>query len=220
MQTWILLATVASALAADAINNRPIVGILTQPLNTEIGNSSKTNITYIAASYVKFVESAGARVVPIHFDASESEIKTLLKSINGVLLPGGGADIGNMTAFGKATKLVYDSVLEMNTAGDVFPLYGTCMGFQQLVLLTAETDSVICEKCYDSEGTPLPLDFTPAARSSKFFKDMAPDLYDALGKENITENSHHDGINPEVFKTNPHLKVRVGSKCNNWATHF
>jgi gamma-glutamyl hydrolase len=185
---------------------------------------------HLECSYVKFVESAGARVVPIHFDSrygvlttlypagtancthntvscSEDDIKALLKSVNGVLFPGGGADIGNKTAFAKSSKLIYDSVLEMNKAGDYFPLYGTCMGFQQLVVLTSESDSIICPHCYDSEGMPLPLDFTPEARASKLFKGMDSSLYAALGKENITENSHHDGIDPSSFVTNQQLKV-------------
>ena len=41
-------------------NSRPVIGILTQPgLNDE---------EYIAASYVKYAEAAGARVVPIRYE--------------------------------------------------------------------------------------------------------------------------------------------------------
>jgi hypothetical protein len=35
------------------------------------------NTTYIAVSYVEFLESAGARVVPIHYDSSDGELKAL-----------------------------------------------------------------------------------------------------------------------------------------------
>ena len=59
-----------------AENDRPIVGILTQPLGTE-QNSSKSSTTMIAASYVKFLESAGARVVPVHYDSSAAELTAL-----------------------------------------------------------------------------------------------------------------------------------------------
>lgn len=49
------------------LNNRPIVGILTQGGLPEDKFVPKDG-TYIAASYVKFVESGGARVVPILAD--------------------------------------------------------------------------------------------------------------------------------------------------------
>jgi gamma-glutamyl hydrolase len=50
----------------SALNNRPIIGILAQPGTGGFGlKEAKPEVQYIAASYVKFVESAGARVVPI-----------------------------------------------------------------------------------------------------------------------------------------------------------
>ena len=47
----------------DEIRNpRPIIGIVAQ---TAYGKLAKHGPSYIAVSYVKYVESAGARVVPI-----------------------------------------------------------------------------------------------------------------------------------------------------------
>ena len=49
-------------------NLKPVLGILTQELSYKL-NFKYTNIydSYIAASYVKWIESAGARVVPIRY---------------------------------------------------------------------------------------------------------------------------------------------------------
>lgn len=49
------------------VNNRPIIGVLSQEQSYYLaGKYPKENYTsYIAASYVKAVESSGARVVPI-----------------------------------------------------------------------------------------------------------------------------------------------------------
>ena len=49
--------------------------------------------TYIAASYVKYLEMAGARVVPIHYKSSSDQLAALFKKINGILFPGGGMDL-------------------------------------------------------------------------------------------------------------------------------
>lgn len=50
----------------ESTNNKPIIGILAEEvpehISAEIPNYYKN---YIAASYVKFVEGAGARAVPI-----------------------------------------------------------------------------------------------------------------------------------------------------------
>eukprot|EP00073_Rattus_norvegicus_P023865 XP_006237991.1 PREDICTED: gamma-glutamyl hydrolase-like [Rattus norvegicus] len=45
-------------------SKRPIIGIIMQEC---YGNMTKLGRFYIAASYVKFIESAGARVVPIRY---------------------------------------------------------------------------------------------------------------------------------------------------------
>lgn len=52
------------------LNNRPIVGILTQA-GLEEDKFVPKDGSYIASSYVKFVEAGGARVVPILADTPE-----------------------------------------------------------------------------------------------------------------------------------------------------
>lgn len=48
---------------------RPLIGILSQG-----GSPAPEGSSYIASSYVKFVESAGARAVPILHDMSHAEV--------------------------------------------------------------------------------------------------------------------------------------------------
>lgn len=43
----------------DVLNEKPVIGIITQP--SLFKDYPSANYSYIAASYVKFVESAGAR---------------------------------------------------------------------------------------------------------------------------------------------------------------
>ena len=51
---------------------RPLIGILSQG-----GSPAPEGSSYIASSYVKFVESAGARAVPILHDMSHAEVCVL-----------------------------------------------------------------------------------------------------------------------------------------------
>lgn len=213
----LLLASLHLATCADGaagLNDRPIIGVLTQPLNVELVAEDyglgvdRGNRSYIAASYVKFAESSGARVVPLHFDASDAELTTLFKQINGIIFPGGGAEIRKVPGnrFREAAELLYNLALSANDNNDVFPIHGTCLGFQMLSVIAAKSDGVICAKCYDTEGTPLPLDFTPEARTSKLFSTASASLISALKTENITENSHVNGVEPKDFESNTHLK--------------
>lgn len=193
--------------------DRPIVGVLTQRLNVELDDFQVSaelvheNLTMIAASYVKFAESAGARVVPIHYDAPVEVLRELFGKINGIIFPGGGVSIFNTpdNTYRQTAELLYNMAVKANDNGDVFPIVGTCLGFQLLSVITAQDDGVICRRCFKSEGLPLPLDFTPAAKSSTLFAQVPTALLKALGSENITENSHSSGVTPQAFDDNRRL---------------
>ena len=208
-----LLVSLALSLPTDEVNLRPIVGVLTQPLGAEgtVGSNAGAragNTTYIAASYVKFLESAGARVVPVHYDSSAEELTALFNSINGLLLPGGGADLSNTTRIRRSGQHLYKLAIAANEAGDAFPIWGTCMGFQFLSLLTSGKDSILCHDCYNSMGVPLPLEFVePAASQSSLFGGMDATLKQWLATQKLTANSHHDGIKPATFDSDARLKA-------------
>ncbi|XP_063611998.1 uncharacterized protein LOC134785559, partial [Penaeus indicus] len=98
--------------------------------------------SYIAASYVKFMEAAGARVVPILINQDKEYYERILSSINGVLFPGGAVAIDQTSGYGRAGKLIYDTAVQMNKDGDVFPLWGTCLGFELLMGLAAKGQEI------------------------------------------------------------------------------
>lgn len=51
------------------LNFRPVIGILSHPGDGASGRlNNASSASYIAASYVKFVESAGARVIPLIYN--------------------------------------------------------------------------------------------------------------------------------------------------------
>ncbi|KAJ8037019.1 Gamma-glutamyl hydrolase [Holothuria leucospilota] len=93
--------------------------------------------TYLPATYVKFIESAGARVVPIFVNKDDDYYEKLFNSINGVMWPGGGLDNLTGSGYGQAGKIFYDLAIKSNKAGDYFPIWGTCQGFELIVSLIA-----------------------------------------------------------------------------------
>jgi len=103
----------------ECLNVRPIIGILSQPTD---GDLTKYGSQYIAASYVKYIESAGARVVPILYDSGVTNITTLLGYINGILFPGGGSDLTG--TYLTAVQTIYNYVIQANEKKKITFLYG------------------------------------------------------------------------------------------------
>jgi gamma-glutamyl hydrolase len=166
-----------------------------------------TNLSCIVASYVKFVESAGARAVPLHFDATNDELAKLFHQVNGILIPGGGANIkkakGNR--FREAAEFLFNLALASNDAGDPFPIHATCLGFQLLSVIVAQDDGILCDGCYRSRS-PLPLNLTTAARESQLFAGIDAGLLSAITSENITANAHQSGVTPSEYESNHKLR--------------
>ncbi|XP_057680838.1 gamma-glutamyl hydrolase [Corythoichthys intestinalis] len=174
-------------------NDKPIIGILAQDLSTP----KDDRIAYIAASYVKFLESAGARVVPIMINQPDEEYRRLFKSINGVLFPGGGASIFS-SGYQRSAKIFYEMALEANLKGDYFPIWGTCLGMEQLLLLT---NGISLLTRTNTSGVSLPLNFTKEAKGSRMFGNFPDELMDALALEPLTENSHRWSLAVEAFNS-------------------
>ena len=120
MHHRVLLAATAIALAIVLVqsqNLRPIIGIMTEPLDPEMkiwGGKS-----FITASYVKYIESAGARVVLFRAFASDRYSVLILvqvrctairpKRCSTTLVPGGDVDI-ETSPFYSAVKFFVNGI--------------------------------------------------------------------------------------------------------------
>lgn len=183
-----------------ALNLRPILGVVTQP-NDDLKNET----SYVAASYIKFLESAGARVVPVRFDAPHSELDVIMKGINGLLFPGGGSSLDLDSPFFETASYLFNAAIKLNDNGVYFPMWGTCLGFQFLNIMGAGEDESVLTGTFDSEDYPIPLNFTAAAKSSYMLSSISPDIFSALSKENITQNEHSFGVTPQAYASHPKL---------------
>ena len=76
-----LCATVCAAVHGADVDNRPVVGVLTLPNYFPQWADKRS---YFPASYVKWLESGGTRVVPIPYTMNSSDVETLFESLNGV----------------------------------------------------------------------------------------------------------------------------------------
>lgn len=182
------------------VNDLPIIGIFTQPSDSGHEDCGG-DCLMLAASYVKQVESTGARVVPINFYSTNEDVDQLFNSLNGFIFPGGGAGLP------PAAQYVYDMTIAANDQGDFMPLWGTCLGFEWLLMCTTRDADILDPILgkFDSFNLSLPLDFTPHAATSKLFGGASDSLIDILATQNVTFNSHIEGIYPEHLTRNEQL---------------
>ncbi|XP_048364285.1 gamma-glutamyl hydrolase [Sphaerodactylus townsendi] len=184
----------------DGGNDRPILGILAQ--ETDFESFQKFGSSYIAASYVKFIESAGARVVPIRLNRSDEEYNKIFYSINGILYPGGGVDL-KTSEFSRVAKIFYRKALEANERGDYFPVWGTCLGHQLLSYLTCGENLLTWT---NTDNFAFPLNFTKDAKGTKMFADFPDDLLQEMASDPVTSNFHFWSLSVQNFTNNEKLR--------------
>lgn len=191
----------AIGVAEAALNLHPVIGILSQP-SPDLPNNGKS---YIASSYVKFIESSGARVVPLIFGTPDDEIKELMSGLNGVLFPGGGASLMQGSEYRHFSDTIYNAGISMNDNGVHFPMWGTCLGFEYLNMAASGNDGVLT--CgWDAEDLPIPFDFVAGARKDRMLSSMSDELYQALSTENITHNEHHCSVSLQAYQNSTALQ--------------
>ncbi|XP_074549758.1 gamma-glutamyl hydrolase [Halichoeres trimaculatus] len=186
-----------AGISSAARNDRPIIGVLAQ----EVRSPKPNQTSYIAASYIKFLESAGARVVPVMINQTLEEYKALFSSLNGILFPGGAASL-TTSGYARAARIFYDLALEANDRGDFFPVWGTCLGFEQLTVLTSGKNLLVRT---NTTGVALHLDFTNETSASRLFHGFPAELMKDLSSEPLTENSHKWSISMSTYNTNEEL---------------
>lgn len=150
---------------------------------------------------IQYIEAAGARVVPINYYATNSQLDHLLDSLNGFLFPGGGS------VYPSSAQYVYDQLKARNDKGTYLPLWGTCMGFQWLLIAQSKNQNILDPPSgqMDSYNYSIPLDFTIEPRKSRLFEKASEQVLQILAKENVTLNNHHYGIYTNHFKSTSSL---------------
>lgn len=157
-----------------SIPDSPIIGIVAQPY--------KTDQQYIAASYVKFIEMGGGRAVPLSYIASNQTTLSWLKQLNGVLLPGGGSDLPD------AARLAIQYGMDMWAQGEVFPVWGTCLGFEWVTMAVGN----VATEDHPANNISLTLNITGTG--------YVLDGLEFLADEALAMNNHNYGFSPETFK--------------------
>ncbi|KAL0702162.1 hypothetical protein Bca4012_058284 [Brassica carinata] len=187
------------------LNYKPIIGILTHPgigtFDDPHSLSYEKNVSYIAASYVKFAETGGARVIPLIYNEPEERLFQKLELVNGVIFTGGWAKEG---LYYDVVQKIFDKVLEKNDAGEHFPVYAMCLGFEILSMIISQTRDIL--ERFNSVYYASSLQFTENVNiQGTVFQRFSPELLNKISTDCLVLQNHQFGISPDNFLANPSL---------------
>lgn len=171
-------------------------------------SSSSTTTSCFHSLYVKWLEAAGARVVPVPYDLPRSNMSSLIGSLNGLLFTGGETPITEMhSQYMEAAGYLLNYTIASNDQGTHLPLWGTCMGMQTLSVLVGGPGVLESKSFSGVDPAMLPLDMTDAADQSQLFGTATTPsrIRQILETKKVTTNLHHDGVDPSTFSSNSRL---------------
>lgn len=138
MHAFSILLLLALCFVCCSSHGRPIIGILTLPTSPEqiaFGSS------FIPLDYVQWIESGAARVVPIPFQSNTSELLHLWKSVNGILLPRGSAEVDPSSSYFHAAEFLYNlSVQAHSPSSPAPPIWGS---LDLIGKLASQSDAIL-----------------------------------------------------------------------------
>jgi len=198
------------------VNNRPIIGVLSQELDEFLVRKlppGHNYTSYIASSYIKWVEAGGARAVPVIIGKSREYYVELFSYLNGILYPGGSAPLVGDGGYAEVGQLFFELAKASAESGDPFPIWGTCNGFELLTVLSSRDISRLTT-C-NSEDQASPLKMLPKAPDSLVYGQAPPHILRELETERVSINFHHFCLTPTNF-TRYHLDRFWNDLTVNW----
>ena len=122
--------------------------------------------SYIATAHVTFLEAAGARVVPINYRLSLNALYDMLKSINGIYIPGDSSLILQNKKYMRTVCLIYEWAQNQNVKStNHFPVMAVSWGYIAMIkpyLYEEAKYFEVLPATYVGQSVPLNLRLQPA----------------------------------------------------------
>jgi len=199
------------------INVRPIIGIVPMPLDGDkilSENPSARSKEYFGSSFVKLIEMAGGRAIPLKEELmfDKKELRKILRSINGVIIPGGDGDLAD-SGYSVISQEAIKYSRKQTKKGIPYPVLGICRGSQMIMQLASEEEIL---RPSDSSNLSLPLTMTKDARHSQLFGHVSKSLRKVMEEKPVTFNAHLNSVLYETFEQHPELQKQFRVTSTNF----
>ena len=141
------------------------------------------------------MESAGARVVPLIFGGDLETELAKIPHLNGVFYAGGEA---NGIDYWDFARSIYLKVKEENDKGTFYPLWGTCLGMQNLVTFEAAKGRKALAS-YPNPNESAVIKFQTHHGLTSLFSIFSTDDLEILERLKTSYLVHKFGFDPKLF---------------------
>ncbi|XP_042950371.1 gamma-glutamyl hydrolase 2-like [Carya illinoinensis] len=125
-----------------------------------------------------------------------------LDMVNGVLFTGGWAKTG---LYYEVVERIFKKILKKNDAGDHFPLYAICLGFELLTMIINKDQNILESFNATDQASTLQFIENTQIEGIVFQRYTSFQLYLHIDFDAIEINSESYGISPERFEDNQNL---------------
>ncbi|XP_065361133.1 gamma-glutamyl hydrolase-like [Calliphora vicina] len=179
-------------------NFTPVIGILCMDIAADLRKSFGNDYySYIAANYVKYLESAGGRVIPIWIKRPRSYYEDIMSKINGILLPGGAVYFDTTKCTEdlrsdcvQSSKYIFEIAKDLCEKGKSFPLWGTCLGFQLMLTHSANLVDIRQHCLLKQCSLPVNFESDEILASSKLFANIDKELKSRMASLSFGVHNH------------------------------
>lgn len=131
----------------------------------------------MVGSYVDWVEQTGAAAALIPFDMPFEVMVKILKQTQGMVLPGGAVELVHFKQKSRTTP--YQDKLHKilawtrryNDAGNYYPVWGTCLGMEELLISFNKNGGDALEDGFDDHKGYHAVKLNKDFWKSKFFSN-------------------------------------------------
>lgn len=172
-----------------------VIGILANPNPSDGNNYVQARID---KNYVDWLQSSGARVVPLSPLDSTDALNSKMAQLNGVLFQGGGRTLAPGGAFENFAQNIINKIIQQNEKGNRIALWGTCQGFEMTQMLfstlTGRHSAPFFQQVNGTESVVLPTIETPLQNGQRWLlRDYLAVLSQFDNFTSLPVNGHFHG---------------------------
>ena len=178
------------------------IGVVTVPLSPDKKFYKVCGDSYIASAHIDWLNKHNVEVIEIPYNTKN--LMHYFKNTHGLYLPSGGAFAGTQMTFYNCCKQLLDLAVKENDKGNFYPVWGGCMGFQQMLIWADGNDDVdsFLQNFDSFDDYFTNIQFTKEGLRSNIVNGISNKTLNLMQKGNNTLNNHKMGITPYKFARN------------------
>ena len=185
---------------------KKIVGIITVPLSPGRKYYKICGDSYISSSHINWLRNAGLETFAIPYNTKNH--KYYFERINGLYIPSGGVFASNSKNYYNCCKKFIKLSIKANDNGDYFPIWGACMGFQQMLIVSEKKDNLkdLLTKFDSFKDYLTNFETVKDSKESRILKNISKKFLNNIKNKKLLLHNHSMGLS--LYKYNKITNIK------------